>query len=97
MPLDPVFRKMIATFRKSPSWDPEMDLQLLQSLWPTLAGPGLASATTIVALHGSRIVLNVPDKIWQKQLLKMKPQLLDRLNEPWSSSWITDIAFTHEN
>ena len=96
MPLDPTYRQMIASFRKSPNWDEAMDLQLLQKLWPTLAGPKLAAATTIVALQGSRVVLNVPDLIWRKQLIKMKQQLLAKMNEPWATKLITEIAFTHE-
>jgi len=97
MALDPVYRKMIATFRRSPNWDAQLDLHLLQQLWPTLVGPELASATTIVALHGSRVVLNFPDRIWRKQLSAMKGRLLAKLNEPWPSPMITEIAFTHED
>ncbi len=97
MPLDPVYRSMIASFRRSPNWDAQLDLELLQKLWPTLAGPELGAATKVVALQGTVAVINVPDLIWRKQLLKMKRQLLQRLNEPWPSPFITDIAFTHED
>ena len=97
MPVDPAVRHLIASFRKSPAWDRDLDLQLLQKLWPTLVGEKLARATTIVAVHGSRVVLNVPDQIWRKQLARMRPELLKRMNEPWPSPWITEIAFTYEN
>ena len=97
MTLDPVYRRMIATFRRSPNWDSQLDLHLLQNLWPTLVGADLAGATKVVALQGSVVVLNVPDKIWRRQLLKMKGRLLARMNEPWASPIITDIAFTHED
>jgi predicted nucleic acid-binding Zn ribbon protein len=97
MPLDPVYRHLIAAFRKSPNWDEQMDLQLLQKLWPALVGEKLAASTTIVALQGSRVVLNVPDQVWRKQLIRMKPQLLKRLNEPWAAPRIMEIAFTYEN
>ena len=97
MSFDPALRHLIASFRKSPSWDHELDLQLLQRLWPTLVGQSLASATAVVAVHGSRAVVNVPDQIWRKQLVKMRPVLLRRMNEPWPSPWITEIAFTYEN
>ncbi len=97
MSLDPVYRKMIATFRRSPAWDSQLDLHLLQQLWPTLVGAELAASTRIVALHGSRVVLQVPDQIWRKQLIDMKGRLLAKLNEPWSSPIITEIAFTHED
>jgi predicted nucleic acid-binding Zn ribbon protein len=74
-----------------------MDLELLQKLWPTLVGPKLAGATTVVAIQGTRVVLNVPDQIWRKQLVKMRSELLTRINEPWGTRLITEIAFTYEN
>jgi predicted nucleic acid-binding Zn ribbon protein len=97
MPFDPALRHLIASFRKSANWDADLDLALLQKLWPSLVGPQLAEATRVVAVHGSRVVINVPDQIWRRQLIKMKPQLLARLNEPWSNGWIKEIAFTYEN
>jgi predicted nucleic acid-binding Zn ribbon protein len=95
--MDPVIRRLIAGFRKSPNWDAQLDLQLLQSLWPSLAGEKLAAATTIVSIQGSCVVLNVPDQIWRKQLIKMKPVLLAKMNEPWATPWIREIAFTYEH
>jgi hypothetical protein len=97
MPVDPAVRRLIAAFRKSPNWDSQLDLELLQKLWPELAGPKLAKIATIVALQGSRIVVNVPDQIWRRQLMKMKGELLARMNQPWGSPWITEIVFTYEN
>jgi predicted nucleic acid-binding Zn ribbon protein len=97
MPIDPAVRRLIATFRKSPNWDDQLDLQLMQKLWPALVGANLAGATKVVAIQGSRVVVNVPDLIWRKQLVKMRPQLLARMNEPWPTPWITEIAFTYEN
>src|SRR5882672_12874509 len=97
MPIDPALRHLIATFKQSPNWDAQLDLHLMQKLWPTIVGPQLAGATSVVAIQGSRIVVNVPDLIWRKQLVKIRPQLLARMNEPWPTPWITDIAFTYEN
>ena len=97
MPVDPTVRRLIATFRKSPAWDAQLDLELLRKLWPDLAGPKLAKAISIVAVQGSRVVVNVPDQIWRKQLIQIKPELLARMNEPWPSPWIKEIVFTYEN
>ena len=90
-------RHLIAGFRKSPNWDAQLDLHLLQSLWPSLVGQKLAAATKIVSIQGSSVVLNVPDLVWRKQLIKIKPVLLAKLNEPWATPWIKEIAFTYEN
>jgi predicted nucleic acid-binding Zn ribbon protein len=97
MPIDPAVRHLIATFRKSSNWDNQLDLELLQKLWPALVGSNLAEAMTIVAVQGSRVVVNVPDQIWRRQLNKIRPQLLARMNEPWPAPWITEIVFTYEN
>ena len=51
----------------------------------------------VVALQGSTLVINVPDLVWRKQLLAMKTALLERINEPWSSPRVTQIAITHED
>ena len=97
MSFDPALRHLIASFRKSPNWDEQLDLELLQKLWPSLVGPNLADATRVTAVHGSRVVINVPDQIWRKQLSTMRPELLAKMNEPWATPWIKEIAFTHEN
>jgi predicted nucleic acid-binding Zn ribbon protein len=62
-----------------------------------LAGKTVGEVTRITAIHGSTAVLDVPDLAWRKQLMKMKKQLLARMNEPWGSPRITEIAITHEN
>ena len=97
MPFDPALRHLIASFRKSPNWDDHLDLELLQKLWPSLVGENLAGSTTVTAVQGSRVVVNVPDLIWRKQLVKMSPQLLAKMNEPWANPWIKEISFTYEN
>ena len=97
MSFDPAVRRLIATFRNSSNWDAQLDLELLQKLWPELAGENLAQVMTIVAVQGSRVVVNVPDQIWRKQLIKMKGELLTRMNQPWPSPWIKEIVFTYEN
>ena len=97
MPLDPAIRSLISQFRRSPNWDDQLDLELIQRFWPDLVGDQLAAATKITALHGSTVVLNVPDLIWRKQLMSMKQQLLQKLNQLWGGRKITEIALTYEN
>jgi predicted nucleic acid-binding Zn ribbon protein len=97
MPLDPAIKSLIGQFRKSPQWDEHLDLELLQKLWPSLVGEQLAAATQITGLHGSTATLNVPDLVWRKQLYRMKAMLVQRMNEPWGTPRITEIAITYEN
>jgi len=97
VPLDPAIKSLIAQFRKSPEWDEHLDLELLQKLWPALVGEQLANATRITAIHGSTAVMNVPDLVWRKQLYRIKPKLLYRINELWNTQRITEVAITYEN
>ena len=97
MSFDPALRHLIAQFRNSPNWDESLDLELMQKLWPVLVGEQLAGATRITGVQGARVVVNVPDQIWRKQLIKMRPQLLAKMNAPWATPWIKEIAFTNEN
>ncbi len=97
MTLDPALCSLIASFRTSPNWDAQLELELLRKLWPALVGPGLAEATQVTAVHGARVVINVPDLVWRKQLARMRSQLLTKLNSPWATPWIKEIAFTYEN
>ena len=84
-------------FRRSPNWDADLDFALLRKLWPSLVGERLAQTAQLVAIQGSTLVINVPDRVWRKQLLGMKSALLERINEPWSSPRVTQIAITHED
>jgi len=97
MSIDPAVRRLLASFRNSPNWDNELDLDVLRKLWPSLVGEKLASATTVTAVQGTRVVINVPDQIWRRQLYRMRPQLLSKINEPWATPWIKEIVFTYEN
>ena len=97
MSFDPALRHLIVSFRQSRNWDEKLDLLLLQKLWPSLVVAKLANAITVTAVQGARVVVNVPDQIWRKQLIKMRPQLLAKMNAPWATPWIKEIAFTYEN
>ena len=97
MPLDPAIKSLIAQFRQSPNWNEHLDVELLQKLWPALAGKHLGAATRITGIQGSTAIVDVPDLVWRKQLMKMKGQLLHRMNELWGTQRIKEIAFTYEN
>ena len=93
MPLDPAIRSLIGQFRNSPQWDEFLDLELLQKLMPFLVGDQLAAVMHVTAIYGSKVVVDVPDKIWRKQLSRMKPRILERINELWGTKRITEIHF----
>ena len=88
---------MIASFRASPNWDVQLDLKLLQALWPKLVGAQLAEATRVQAIDGTRVIVSVPDATWKTQLIPERYRLLRSMNEPWPNPWITEIWFTDED
>jgi predicted nucleic acid-binding Zn ribbon protein len=97
MGFDPALRQIIAGFRNSETWDEELDLRLLQALWPRAAGPALARSTSVIGLSGSRLRVRVPDRTWQTQLGSVRAALLRNINEPWSGPPIRDIRFEYED
>ena len=97
MPIDPAFRQIIASLRQSPEWDESLDLRLLQALWPTLVGASLAASTSVIGIRGSRMLVQVPDRNWERQLTSIRGRLLARVNEPWPNRRINDIGFTYED
>ena len=97
MSFDPALRHIIAEFRRSSSWDEELDLRLLQALWPMIVGPKLAAATVVETIQGERVVIRVPDQTWEIQLRAMRSRLLRKMNEHWPSAWIREIGFLYED
>jgi hypothetical protein len=93
MPLDPAIRSLIGQFRNSPQWNEFLDLELLQKFMPSLVGDQLAGVMRVSAIHGARLVVDVPDKTWRRQLFLMKPKLLERINELWGAQRLTEIDF----
>jgi predicted nucleic acid-binding Zn ribbon protein len=97
MPFDPAIRQIIASFRRSDAWDTGLDVRLLRALWPQIVGDGLASATTVVDVRESRLILRVRDETWKQQLTLTQGWLLQRVNEPWPARWITSIGYVYED
>ena len=97
MALNSAFRQIIAQFRDSRNWDEELDLKLLQALWPGIVGKALADNTSVVAIEDGVAVVRVPDRIWRQQLLALGPLLLKKINEPWPGRGIRQIRFVYEN
>jgi predicted nucleic acid-binding Zn ribbon protein len=95
--LDPAFRQIVAGLRNARGWDETLDLRLLQAFWPKIAGPTLANNTSVVALHGSRVVIRVPDETWKAQLEALRPVLLGKINEPWPGRPVRELRFVYED
>ena len=61
--------------------------------WLPAVGKRLAARTAAVALVRDKLVVEVEDAIWQRQLFGMRDQILNRLREITGSAVIGDIEF----
>jgi hypothetical protein len=58
---------------------PEHTLALLRAAWPVAVGAELARRTEVVALDRGIARVKVPDLRWQRSLLRMRRDILERL------------------
>jgi hypothetical protein len=58
---------------------PEHTLALLRAAWPVAVGPELARRTEVAALDRGILRVKVPDLRWQRSLLRMRGDILERL------------------
>jgi hypothetical protein len=58
---------------------PEHTLALLRTAWPDAVGQELARRTEVVALDRGVLRVKVPDLRWQRQLVRMRADILSRL------------------
>jgi predicted nucleic acid-binding Zn ribbon protein len=95
--LDPALRQIITGFRNSKTWDEDLDLRLLQALWPRIAGPALARNTRPVGISEGRLVVQVPDAAWAAELKAIRGSLIGKVNRLWPGPAIRKIWFTDED
>jgi predicted nucleic acid-binding Zn ribbon protein len=67
------------------------DEQLVRAAWPVAVGRSIARHTEALALVRSRVVVQVEDKIWQRQLWALRGQILARLNETLGRAIVEEI------
>ena len=72
-PRDPDFARRLFGDR------PEHTLALLRAAWPTAVGPELARRTEVVAFERGLLRIKVSDMGWQKNLQRMRGDILRRL------------------
>jgi len=58
---------------------PEATLALLRAVWPGAVGEELARRTEVVAFDHGMLRIKVPDMRWQRQLVRMRGFILERL------------------
>jgi hypothetical protein len=69
------------------------DEDFARAVWPTAVGKAIAKHTLRVKLVRSRLIVEVEDAIWQKQLYCLSMQIVDRLRQVTGSTLIEDVEF----
>ena len=69
------------------------DEQLACSAWPVAVGDKIANRTTAVSLIRDRLVIQVEDMVWQKQLWALRHQIVRRLEQTLGRKLVADVEF----
>ena len=83
--------RLIGRLRLPPnSVSPE---ELARAGWPVAVGKRIASHTRAASLAGSRLIVEVEDGVWQRQLSVLRVQILKKLEEVLGPSLVSEIEF----
>ncbi len=55
--------------------------QLATAAWPRAVGKTIANRTTVIGLVRGRLVVEVEDNVWQRQLWALRSQILTRMEK----------------
>jgi hypothetical protein len=69
------------------------DEDVLRAAWPLAVGKAIARHTSHVKLVRSKLVVEVEDAIWQRQLHTLSFQILDRLRKFTGNAVLTELEF----
>jgi len=66
---------------------------LLLGLWPVVVGAKIAARTRPLRLSGSTLEVQTADQQWRKELARMIPDIIRRLNAASGKSVVQDLQF----
>jgi hypothetical protein len=67
--------------------------EIARAVWPLAVGKAIAAHTSRIRVVRSRLVVEVEDAIWQKQLHALTRQIVDRIRAVTGSGKIEDVEF----
>lgn len=67
--------------------------QMASAAWPVAVGKTIARRTTVAGLVRDRLVVQVEDKIWQRQLFALRAQILRRMEEALGKAVVQELEF----
>lgn len=69
------------------------DEDIARAVWPTAVGKAIASHTSRLKLVRNKLVIEVEDAIWQRQLHTLSSQIIGRLRTLTGSDAIEELEF----
>jgi predicted nucleic acid-binding Zn ribbon protein len=69
------------------------DEQLAQAAWTQAVGKKIASHTGGISLIRNRLVVEVEDAIWQRQLFTLRGQILARIEQVMGRNIVEELEF----
>ena len=82
--------RSLAKFALSPAISKE---ELACAAWPVAVGKRISSHARAASVVRERLVVEVEDEIWRKQLFHLSAQLLAKLREVVGPDVVTDLEF----
>jgi predicted nucleic acid-binding Zn ribbon protein len=67
--------------------------EMMRAVWPAAVGKKIAAHTRAAAVAGSRLIVDVEDAVWQKQLNTLRGQIISSLNAALGAIVVTDLDF----
>ena len=85
----------LATLIQNLGFERKLSEQNLIAQWPQVVGDKIAKHTRAVTCEGGKLFVEVDSAAWRHELLYMKAQILDRLNQKAGSKVIQEIILTN--
>jgi len=73
--------------------EPVSDEQIACAAWPQSVGKKVAGHTRAARMVRTRLVVEVEDRIWQRQLFTLSTQILGRLEKNLGRGVVEDLEF----
>ena len=69
------------------------DDDLARAIWPTAVGKAIAAHTSRLRLVRDKLIVEVEDAIWQRQLFSLTGQIVGQIRKVTGSDTVRDIEF----
>jgi predicted nucleic acid-binding Zn ribbon protein len=69
------------------------DCDFLRAIWPVAVGKAIASHTSRLRLIRDKLIVEVEDALWQRQLFPLTSQILDRIRKVSGRELVRDLEF----